>query len=86
MHYELWHMPSGNLVNTFEREADALVVVRRAYEQGGREAGESFALGTEDRRGRSRQVAAGSDLLARALGHESAHGATVTLRQAQGRL
>jgi hypothetical protein len=78
MHYELWHMPTGNLVNTFEREADALVAVRRAYEQSGREAGESFALGTEDRRGRSRQLATGSDLLARALGGESAHGATLT--------
>ena len=67
MHYELWHMPSGNLVNTFEHETDALVVVRRAFEQSGREAGESFALGTEDRRGRSRQIAAGGDLLTRAL-------------------
>lgn len=72
--YELWHMPSGNLANTFEREADALLVVRRAYEQRGREAGESFAVGTEDRRGRSRQLAADSDLLARALGHEPSHG------------
>ena len=26
MHYELWHVPSGNLVNTFEDEADALAV------------------------------------------------------------
>jgi len=75
MHYELWHMPTGNLVNTFERETDALVVVKRAYEQSGREAGESFALGTEDRRGRSRQLAAGPDLLVRALGYETTHGA-----------
>jgi hypothetical protein len=67
MHYELWHMPSGNLVNTFDREADALEVVRRAFEQSGREAGESFALGTEDKRGRSRQIAMGPDLLTRAL-------------------
>ena len=74
MHYELWHIPSGNLVNTFECEADALVVVRRAYEQNGRQAGASFALGTEDRRGRSRQLAAGSNLLARALGQEPSHG------------
>ena len=76
MHFELWHMPSGNLVNTFEREVDALVVVKRAYHQNGREAGESFALGSEDRRGRSRQLAAGPDLLARALGNESAPGVT----------
>ena len=78
MHFELWHIPSGNLVNSFVREAEALVVVRRAYEQGGHKAGESFALGTEDRRGRSRQLAAGAELLARALGDESAPGVTAT--------
>jgi hypothetical protein len=74
MHYELWHIPSGNLVNTFDRESAALAIVRRAFEQDGRVAGESFALGTEDRRGRSRQIAAGGDLLERALA-EDAHGA-----------
>jgi len=67
MHFELWHMPSGNLVNTFGDEADALETVRRAFERDGREAGESFSLGTEDRRGRSRQVAAGPALLERAI-------------------
>jgi len=67
MHYELWHVPSGNLVNTFERETEALAAVRRAFELDGREAGEAFALGTEDRRGRSRQIAIGAELLARAL-------------------
>ena len=67
MHFELWHIPSGNLVNTFPDEQAALAVVRRAYEQDGRDAGESFALGTEDRRGRSRQLASGSELLVRAL-------------------
>jgi hypothetical protein len=67
MHYELWHIPSGNLVSTFEQEADALMVVRRVFEQGGREAGESFALGTKNRRGRIRPIANGPDLLTRAL-------------------
>jgi hypothetical protein len=71
MHYELWHIPSGNLVNTFDGESAALAAVRRAFEQNGRAAGEAFALGTEDRRGRSRQIAAGADLLARALAEES---------------
>jgi hypothetical protein len=71
MHYELWHVPSGNLVNTFDREPDALEVVRHALEQSGREAGESFALGTEDRRGRSRQIAIGADLLSRALANDA---------------
>jgi hypothetical protein len=67
MQYALWHIPSGNLVSTFEREVDALVVVRRVFEQGGREAGESFALGAENRRGRIRPIANGPDLLTRAL-------------------
>jgi hypothetical protein len=71
MHYELWHVPSGNLVNTFDRESDALATVRRAFEENGRTAGESFGLGTEDRRGRSRQIAAGADLLNRALSGDS---------------
>jgi len=70
MHYELWHVPSGNLVNTFPHEDDALDLVRHTYEAHGRERAEEFALGTEDRRGRSAQIAIGADLLARALGHE----------------
>jgi len=74
-HYELWHMPSGNLVNTFDRETEAMAVVHRTFEQDGRDAGELFALGTEDRRGRSRQVAAGADLLARALASDSSDAA-----------
>ena len=68
MHYELWHMPSGNLVNTFESQRDALDFVRLTYEQQGRERAEELALGTEDRRGGSTQIAIGSELLARALG------------------
>jgi hypothetical protein len=75
MHFELWHVPSGNLVHTFDEEAEALAVVKRAFEQHGRDAGESFALGTEDRRGRSRQVAVGAELLERALDGEAGHGA-----------
>lgn len=44
MHYELWHVPSGNLVNTFPSENDALDLVRRAYESQGRERAEELAL------------------------------------------
>ncbi len=67
MHYELWHIPPGNLVNTFDQEHDALGYVRQTYDQHGRARAEEFALGTEDRRGRSRQVAVRDELLARAL-------------------
>lgn len=73
MHYELWHMPSGNLVKTFDHESDALALVRRSFQQSGQEVGESFALGTEDRRGRSRQIAAGAELLARAITSDEEH-------------
>ena len=78
MHYELWHLPSGNLVNTFNQERDALATVRRAFEQDGLEAGESFALGTEDSRGHSRQIAFGAELLARALASGSEPAARAT--------
>lgn len=69
MHYELWHVPSGNLVNSFQDENDALGYVRRTYDRYGRERAEEFALGTEDRSGDSTQVAIGAELLERALGH-----------------
>jgi hypothetical protein len=71
MHYELWHIPSGNLVSTYAHEDDALAVVRRALRQRGRAHAEEFALGTEDRRGRSRAVASGGDLVARAEAAEA---------------
>ena len=71
MHFELWHIPSGNLVNTYACEADALAVVRAVFEANGKDVGEAFALGTEDSRGRSRQVATGAALLARALADQT---------------
>ena len=70
MHYELWHVPSGNLVNTFATEAEALEAVQRTFKARGRADAEAFALGTEDRRGRSRLIASGAQLLERALTNE----------------
>jgi hypothetical protein len=67
MHYELWHVPSGNLVNTFASEAEALAVVRRALQQRGQSHAEQFALGVEDRRGQTRAIASGAELVARAV-------------------
>ncbi len=71
MHFKWCHIPSGNLVNTFRREADALEIVRRTLNQDGHERAEELALGTEDRQGRTMQVALGSELLAPALDEES---------------
>lgn len=77
MHDELWHVRSGNLVNTFERECDALDVVPRTHDHQGLERVEDFALGTEDRLRRSAQVAIGSDLLVRALNQGPGDAASV---------
>lgn len=66
MQYELWHVPSGNLVGTFPTEEEALALVRAELDAHGRPRAEAFALGTEDRRGRSRLIADGATLVARA--------------------
>ncbi len=70
MHYELWHVPSGNIVNTFSREDDALELVRQTYTAHGGDRASEFALGTEDQQGNSAQIATGTELLTRALGRE----------------
>jgi type II secretory pathway component PulL len=67
MHYELWHVPSGNLVATSSREADLLALVQQTFAQQGMCRAEEFALGTEDSRGESELVLMGTDLVARAL-------------------
>lgn len=64
----MWHVPSGDLVHSFQDENDALGYVRRTYDRYGRERAEELALGTEDRSGDSTQVAIGAEQLERALG------------------
>jgi hypothetical protein len=65
--YELWNMRSKSIFGVFDTEAAALAGVRAAARAYGRDFAEQLALGHEDRRGRSRQIAAGAELAERAL-------------------
>ena len=67
MHYELWHVPSGTLVNTYTTESAAFAPVLRVLREQGRAAAEEFALASEDARGRTRRIADGAALVERAL-------------------
>ena len=73
--FELLDVQTGNLIGTYETEQQALVVVRRAYQLNGSEYVRNLALGCEDDDGEGEQLAAGADLLTRALADES-HDAT----------
>ncbi len=68
MHYEPWHVPSGNLVGTFLTEGEALALVRADLAAHGHLRAEGFALGTEDRRGRLRLIADGAALVGCPIG------------------
>jgi hypothetical protein len=74
MIYELWDTESRNLIGTYDSEAAALAAVAALAERYGTDAIASLMLGCEDGRGRSRQLASGADLAARAriAGHRSA--------------
>lgn len=65
--YELWNTRTGNIVGAFESEDAALEAVRRTVESYGRAYAERLLLGREDHHGRSRRVAAGAELVERAL-------------------
>ena len=71
-HYELWHVPSGNIVDTYVSEDDALDYVRRVLRAYGRDRAEELLLGAENARGVSRQIATGSALVERAVAAGSA--------------
>jgi len=66
MVFELWHMHTNNLINTFADEEAALMVVLDAIEQHGEELDSSFALATENAGGNTQIVALGSALVERA--------------------
>lgn len=70
MFYELLDVETGNLIGTYESEAEALTIVRRAARLNGAAYVEALALGYEDDDGDGAQIAAGADLLARALAGE----------------
>jgi hypothetical protein len=65
--YELWSKPSRSALGAFDTEAEALAAVREAVAQHGRAYAEGFAVIREDRRGRSKLVAEGAQLVDLAL-------------------
>lgn len=67
MFYELLDIETGNLIGTYASEADALAVVRHAARINGPAYVGALALGYEDDDGEGAQVAAGTDLLSRAI-------------------
>lgn len=67
MAFELWETESRNLAAVYDTEAEALVGVREAVVRHGRKYAESFALVHEDKRGNSRTVAMGAELVSLAL-------------------
>jgi hypothetical protein len=66
MIYDLWDVESGNIVNTYETEREALVVVRQLLELNGREYARVLSLGFENDDGSMGVVAEGEQLAARA--------------------
>jgi hypothetical protein len=66
MIYDLWDVESGNIVNTFETESEALSVVRTLLDLNEPEYARSLSLGFEDDDGSMEIVAEGDDLAARA--------------------
>jgi len=65
MFYELIDVESGNLVGTYDSEAEALAVVRDAARENGAAYVDSLALGRSDDHGEGDLIAEGSELLER---------------------
>jgi len=66
MIFALWDTETGNIVGTWEREADALALVRAAVRAYGPAYADTLALVREDARGEVTPIAAGAALAARA--------------------
>ena len=65
--YELWDTVTANIIGTFHTEHDVLLFVRGVIKDGQRVLVEGWALGWEDDDGDGGQIAAGIDLVNRAL-------------------
>ncbi len=66
-HYELWDTTTGNLMDTFDTEAEAIAMVREAIRVDGVNAVDGWVLGWGDAGGEGAQVAGGMSLADRAL-------------------
>ena len=67
MTYELWDLPSRNLIGTYATRREALADLRAAIANHGVDYVADFMLGQEDVEGHSRMIAKGSDLVTLAL-------------------
>jgi lauroyl/myristoyl acyltransferase len=65
--YELWETTSRNMVGVFPSEEEALEIVRQSLDKYGRTYAVHLALGYEDEDGETTAVAAGGELIDRAL-------------------
>jgi hypothetical protein len=65
--YHLVHTPSGALIRCYEQEGPALAFVRDVVRFGSRDGASAFALSIVDEGGNKHVVAAGGELVIRAL-------------------
>lgn len=68
MIYELWDVPTANLIATFDTKEEALTVVRDTIAVHSAAFAEGYLLSQEDKAGRSRLIAEGKALVALASG------------------
>lgn len=71
MAYELWSTETSNLLADYDTVDAAFEAVGRALQEHGPDYVSTLLLGYEDKRGRSRLVAAGEELIARVRVHSS---------------
>jgi len=69
--FQLWEAESANLVGSYESEDAALMIVRKAIEQHGRDAVDSLVLLREGTRGHLATIAEGTVLADLALARTS---------------
>jgi hypothetical protein len=66
MFYELWDLRTGNIVNTYDTEDEALATVRTLLTLNGAEYASALSLSSEDDDEKTSFVAKGADLALRA--------------------
>ena len=68
MTYDLWDVGTGNIINTYDTEYDALRIVRELVNLNGEEYAAALSLGYEEDDGSAGIVAEGAALAALAIG------------------
>ena len=63
MVYDIWDADSGNIVGAYASRNEALAVLRHALAEHGAAYVASLLLGQQDKRGRSKPIAQGDELL-----------------------